>query len=169
MQGGMVALPIPRFPTGIMRGRFHPRDKQLYVCGMYCWAGNQTQPGGIYRIRFTGKPVHLPTTLHARPGALELVFSGELDRAAAEDAGNYAVKTWDLLRSEDYGSPHLNERARPVTSAKLAADGRTLRLELPELAPTWGMEVRYRLRGAGGEPVEGVLHNTIHALRAEGE
>ena len=24
MQGGMVALPIPPFPTGVMRGRFHP-------------------------------------------------------------------------------------------------------------------------------------------------
>ncbi len=164
LQGGMVALPIPRFPTGIMRGRFHPHDKQLYVCGMYCWAGNQTQPGGIYRIRYTGKPAHLPTALHAHPGELELTFSDPLDRVAAEKSDNYTVKTWDLLRSEEYGSPHLNERPRAVTEAHLSADGRTLRLTISDLAPTWGMEVRYELRGAEGEPVSGVLHNTIHAL-----
>src|SRR5262249_46247165 len=28
-QGGMCALPLPRFPTGVMRGRFHPGDGQL--------------------------------------------------------------------------------------------------------------------------------------------
>ncbi len=55
-QGGMCALPIPLFPTGVMRGRFHPTDGQLYTCGMFAWAGNRTQPGGFYRVRYTGKP-----------------------------------------------------------------------------------------------------------------
>ena len=65
MQGGMCALPIPSLPTGVMRGRFHPKDGQLYACGMFAWAGNQTAPGGFYRIRATGKPMFLPTGLHA--------------------------------------------------------------------------------------------------------
>ena len=56
-----ATLPIPRFPTGVMRGRFHPRDGQLYACGMFAWAGSATQPGGLYRIRATGQPMHLPT------------------------------------------------------------------------------------------------------------
>lgn len=43
-QGGMCALPIPTFPTEIMRPRFHPEQGHLYVCDMYAWAGNQTQP-----------------------------------------------------------------------------------------------------------------------------
>ena len=33
MQGGMCALDLPAFPTGIMRGRFNPQDGQLYCCG----------------------------------------------------------------------------------------------------------------------------------------
>ena len=65
MQGGMCRLPIPPFPTGVMRGRFHPDDGQLYACGMFAWAGNQTAPGGFYRVRATGKPMFLPTGLHA--------------------------------------------------------------------------------------------------------
>ncbi len=67
MQGGVAALPIPPFPTGVMRGRFHPIDGQLYACGMFAWAGNRTQDGGFYRVRSTGKTVHLPIGLNAKP------------------------------------------------------------------------------------------------------
>ena len=67
VQGGMCQLPIPQFPTGVMRGRFHPADGQLYCCGMFAWAGNQTQPGGFYRVRYLGEAVHLPIGLRRRP------------------------------------------------------------------------------------------------------
>ena len=65
MQGGMCELPLPQFPTGLIRGRFHPTNGHLYTCGMFAWAGNQQQPGGFYRVRATGKPMHLPVGLHA--------------------------------------------------------------------------------------------------------
>ena len=42
-------------------------------------------------------------------------------------------------------------------------------LEIPGLHPTWCMEITYRIKGRGGEPVDGVIHNTIHQLRDEGE
>ncbi len=59
-QGGLCQLPLPALPTGVMRGRFHPIDRQLYACGMFAWAGSATQPGGLYRIRYTGRPMYLP-------------------------------------------------------------------------------------------------------------
>ncbi|MFT4605356.1 MAG: cytochrome c5, partial [Rhodothermales bacterium] len=40
-QGGIVEMPIPHFPTGIMRGRMNPNDGQLYAVGMSAWATNQ--------------------------------------------------------------------------------------------------------------------------------
>ena len=93
MQGGICRLPIDAFPTGVMRGRFRPQDGQLYACGMFAWAGSRTQPGGFYRLRYTGKPVHLPIGLNATPEGMLITFSGELDRASAENRDNYAVKT----------------------------------------------------------------------------
>jgi hypothetical protein len=163
-QGGMCALPIPPFPTGVMRGRFHPRDGQLYCCGMYAWAGNQTQPGGFYRVRCTGKPVHVPLELHAQPSELVLTFSGPLDARAAGDAANFAVKSWALKRSQNYGSKHYDEKPLAVTAARLAADGKTVTLTVPELRPTWCMEIRYTLTSATGAAVTGAVHNTIHHL-----
>jgi len=164
MQGGMCALPIPSLPTGVMRGRFHPKDGQLYACGMFAWAGDQTAPGGFYRIRATGKPMFLPTGLHATNSGLRITFTDPIDRASAADSAHYFVKTWALKRTANYGSDHYNERPLRITSASLSDDGRTVSLTVPEIQPTWGMEIKYWLKGSRGEPCEGTIHNTIHHL-----
>ena len=164
VQGGMCELPIPQFPTGVMRGRFHPRDQQLYACGMFAWAGSQQQPGGFYRIRHTGQPVHLPVGLRARSTGMELQFSGTLDAAAAKELERYSVKVWSLKRTANYGSKHYDERFLKVAAATVSSDGQTLLLDIPEIAPTWCMEIKYSLLSSDGTPVTGVIHNTIHAL-----
>jgi hypothetical protein len=147
-----------------MRGRFHPGNGQLYCCGMFAWAGNQTQPGGFYRVRYTGKPVRLPVGLRAKKTGMAITFSGALDPKTASDPKNYTVRTWSLKRSEQYGSKHYDEKPSRVRAARLAADGKTVTLEIEPLKPTWSMEIKYNLLGADGGPVKGFLHNTIHHL-----
>lgn len=163
MQGGLIELPIPTFPTGIMRGRFHPADGHLYLCGMFAWAGNATQPGGLYRLRATGQPVHLPLGLHATKAGLKLTFSEPLDPKSIH-AKQLQIKTWSLKRTANYGSDHYDEKQLEVRSATLSADGKTLMLEVADLRPTWCMEVKYSLHAATGQPVQGTIHNTIHTL-----
>jgi hypothetical protein len=165
MQGGMVALPLPPFPTGVMRGRFNPADGHLYLCGMYAWAGNQHVGGGLYRLRATGKPAHLPVGYHVTHDGLALAFSDPLDPASTADVRNFGLKVWDLNRSENYGSPHLNEHALKVCATQLSPDRRTLTLLIPELRPTRGLELWYSVRGAAGQPIDGLLHGSIHILR----
>jgi putative heme-binding domain-containing protein len=164
VQGGMCALPIPASPTGIMRPRFHPTDGHLYVCGMYAWAGNRTAPGGFYRVRYTGKPADLPVGLTAKAGAVELTFTDTLEPKSV-DAKSFALKVWGLKRSQNYGSKHIDEKSLAVAKATLSTDGKRVRLDLPDLAPTWGMEIKYRLTGSDGRPVTGIIHNTIHELK----
>jgi hypothetical protein len=95
---------------------------------------------------------------------MELLFSEELDHAAVEDPERFHVKTWDLRRSAEYGSPHLNEKALEIAGAQLAEDGRTLALLVPGLQPTWCMEIAWTVRTLSGREVQGTLHNTIHTL-----
>ncbi len=166
-QGGMVALPLPPFPTGIMRGRFHPTDGQLYTCGMFAWAGNQLAPGGFYRVRATEKPADLPVGLKAKAGAVEVTFTDTIDAKNAADAKNYEIKVWGLKRSANYGSKHIDERALTVASASLLPDGKTVRLAIDGLAPTWCMSIQYRLKGADGRAITGVIHNTIHEIEGQ--
>ena len=165
MQGGMCELPLPQFPTGIMRGRFNPVDQQLYGCGMFAWGSNQQQQeGGFYRIRYTKKPVHLPIGLRAKAGGIELGFSGALDPASVADTRNFSVKVWSLKRTANYGSKHFDEHEVSVSESVPAGDGRSVYLKIPDLAPTWCMEIKYSLQSREGKPIQGVIHNTIHAL-----
>ena len=164
MQGGMCELPVPQFPTGLMRGRFNPHDGQLYACGMVAWGSAQRQSGGIYRIRYTGKPAYLPLNLQATPRRVKIALSDPVDAKSATDPKNYRIKVWSLKRSANYGSKHYDEHELTIDSASVSADGKTVELVVPAVAPTWGMEIRYALRGANGESASGVIHNTIHKL-----
>jgi hypothetical protein len=167
-QGGVVQLPIPDFPTGVMRGRFHPGNGQLYVCGLVGWASNQQQDGGFFRVRYTGRPAYLPIKLRATPRQMELSFSDALEPASAQDPQHFHVKIWSLKRTENYGSNHYGEHGLEVTGARLSPDRKTVDLEIPELQPTWGMEIKCELRGADGTPFQRTVHNSIYRLPEEG-
>ena len=167
MQGGMCAFDLPQFPTGIMRGRFNPVDGQLYCCGMFAWSSTQEQPGGLYRVRYTGQAANLPIRLQAVNDGLKIEFSDPISKASASDTANFVVLAWDLKRTANYGSEHYNEHRLAVKSSELSPDGRTVRLFIPTIAPTWCMEIVYALQSADGKPIQGKIHNTIHALGKE--
>ena len=164
VQGGLCRLPIPDFPTGIMRGRFNRTNGGLYVCGMAVWGTATQTSGGFYRIRATGKPAHLPTELRALTTGIEVIFSDPIARDSVQP-GKIAVRTWALKRSANYGSKHYDEKSHDVKAANLSTDGKTLRLRIPDMSAVWQMSIRYELKGVNGEPVKGEIQNTIHALR----
>ncbi len=165
MQGGMCQLPIPQFPTGIVRGRISPHDNGLYLTGMFAWAGSQHHQGGFYRLRYTGKPAHLPVGLNASGKQVTLSFTDPVDPETARNPGSYAIKVWSLKRTASYGSKHYDEHPLKVAAASVSDDGKTVTLTLPELAPTWCMEIKTRLKTSDGTPFERVIHNTIHKLQ----
>ena len=102
--------------------------------------------------------------MKAERDGISLTLSGQLDRDSAIDSANYTVRAWSLRRTKNYGSKHIDERTLKVTKAELADDGKSVRLTIPEMAPTWCMEIRYRLKSAEGLPVNGRIHNSVHEL-----
>ncbi len=162
-QGGVCELPMPAFATGIMRGRF-AADGSLYTCGMFAWAGNATAPGGFHRIRRSEKPAHVPVAIHAAKGELTVTFSDPFDRVDVRDC---AMKVWSLQRSAKYGSKHYDERALSIRAVRFSADGRTITLEIPDLAPTQCYELNTKLTSPSGTAVERSIHGTIHQLSAK--
>jgi hypothetical protein len=161
-QGGMAELPLPQFPTGVMRGRFNPWNGHFYGCGMFAWAGNQSQSGGLYRVRYTGKQALQPVGLHFEKGLVRVDFSDALD-VSANDLTRYSVKIWSLKRTANYGSPHMNETLLDVTRAELV-NSKSVRLSVPNLRATMCIEVVCRLKGNDGKITERVIHGTIHQL-----
>jgi len=173
-QGGVVRIPDFDFPTGVMRGRFHPGDGQLYACGMFGWGGNKTRPGGFYRLKHTGKPVHLPVAIHATKDGVSLTFTHALDAETAADPDNYSVKRWGYRRTRNYGSQDYKadgSRGRDrveVSGAKLSADKKSVLLQIADMKPTMQMQIEYRIDAADGTTLSHRIQNTIHAIGNNG-
>jgi hypothetical protein len=164
-QGGIVEMPIPHFPTGIMRGRMNPEDGQLYAIGMSAWATNQNlQVGGLYRVRYTGKNLHLPVELKALTTGIQLTFAAPLDKSSATDPGQYTITTWELKRTRNYGSDRYDTQVLAIDEVAVSADGKSVTISLPDIRPTWVMEIAYSLTGNDGKAFEGAVQNTIYEL-----
>lgn len=165
MQGGIFKLPVPVFPTGVMRGRFNPADGHLYTCGMSAWATQQTQrPGGFYRVRYTGKPTIVPLKTEAKKDGMIIHFSDELDPESVRDIKNYVISTWELKRSRSYGSEHYNEKTLALNKAEILEDGKTIKLSISDMNPVWQLEIKFELKLKNGATEKGVIQNTIHNL-----
>jgi putative heme-binding domain-containing protein len=168
-QGAVVPLPGD-FRSGVHRGRFNPKDGQLYVTGMAGWGTYTSEDGCFQRVRYTGDPVQLPLEFHAHENGILLTFSRPLDRAVAERPDQQFAQVWNYRYSSGYGSPELSTRHPgmpghdPLTigSAHVLADGRSLFLELPELQPV--NQLHLYLRVDSGPPQE--LYATVHRLAA---
>jgi len=173
-QGGVVRIPDFDFPTGVMRGRFHPGDGQLYACGLFGWAGNKTRPGGFYRLKHTGQPVHIPVAIHATKDGISLTFTNELDAETAADPENYSIHRWGYKRTRNYGSRDYKADGSQgrdrveVASVKLSADKKSVLLKIADMKPTMQMQIQYKIDAADGAYLSHRIQNTIHAIGNNG-
>lgn len=171
VQASMVPFGL-KFSSGIMRGRFSDQDGQLYLCGLKGWQNAATRDGGFYRVRHTGKPVQMPVQSHVAKNGIRIRFSADLDAATAQDASSYAVEVWNYRYSGGYGSPELSVKdpakqahdRLEVKSARLAADRRTLFLEIPGMTEADQYSVRYSISAADGTELRSEIIGTIHKV-----
>ena len=174
-QAAVVELPVAAAPSGLVRGRFNPADGHLYVCGLFAWAGDRTQPGGFYRVRRTEAPLRIPVGYETAQDGIVVRFSTELDPDAAADPGNYSMRIWQYLRRASYGSEDYRVLGEGVgrddleiPSATLGADGRSVFVEIPEILPVQQFHLEMNLRSADGARMREFVHGTIHELGARG-
>ena len=172
MQGAVTRFPL-EFETGVMRGALHPQNGQLYTAGLYGWAGNKTRAGGFYRVRYTGKPLHMANALHFVRDGIVLGFTDPLDAASATDPGNYNVTAWNYQWTANYGSPDFKLNGQEgrdtwrVESATLSADRKTVFLKVPDAQRVMQLHLVFNLVFADGAKVENFVHGTIHKLAAK--
>ncbi len=171
LQGGVVRFPL-NFASGIMRAQFNPADGQLYVAGLRGWQTTAVKDGCLQRVRYTGKPAHLPVAMQVRKTGLDLTFTDPLDKETAEDADSYSAVWFQVESTAEYGSPefHVTDRAKrgrepvAIASAKLLEDGRTVSLEIPGLRPVTNLILKLSIRGADGAKVQHDVALTLNAL-----
>jgi hypothetical protein len=173
-QGAAVTLPL-KFDSGIMRARVNPLDGSLWVAGIRGWQTSANKDGCLQRIRYTGKPFYLPTSLHVTAKGIRVTFPVDLDPDTANDPGSYNLEAWTFHRSENYGSDDYklsnpDEKGRDtldVKSATLQPDKRTILIEVPDLKPTPQYMLKMRLSAADGTPVKADLGGSIWRISKE--
>src|SRR5581483_8699490 len=107
MQGGVVPLP-GEFLSGAHRGRFNPKDGQLYVTGMGGWGTYTVADGSFQRVRYTGARVQLPCGFHVYQNGVRVTFTQPVDAALAGKADRHFAQCWNYRYSSGYGSPELS-------------------------------------------------------------
>jgi hypothetical protein len=170
-QGGVVALP-GKFLSGVMRGRFNPRDQALYVTGLKGWQTAAIRDGCLQRVRHTGEPLRIPSAFAIHENGIRLTFSVPLDAELARDVESYGLEQWNFRWSEKYGSPDFKpsqpgvEGRDPVRvkSARLLPDGKSVFLETEPLSPVMQFAVQYNLEDKDGEAVRGAFYTTINRV-----
>lgn len=142
-QGSHFTLPL-NFQSGTIHGRFNS-DGHLYVAGLTSWQ-SVSHGGGwgcFHRVRYTGKPLHMPVAIDTQKGGLKLQFTEPLDETAATNPNNYLLQQWTYPWSSQYGTRgkvfSVNEIGKPspddvtIESIQLSSDRKTVTLNIPEL------------------------------------
>jgi hypothetical protein len=170
-QAGLVRFPI-RFNSGIMRGRFNPRDGQLYLTGLRVWQTDAAKDGCFTRVRYTGKSAAMPVALATTATGVDITFSAPLDGSSAGDAENYSVEQWNYLWTGNYGSPDVSildptKKGRDlvlIESVKLSQDKKTVSLVLGDRVPAMQMKVKFKINAADGSVIDQEIYSTIHRI-----
>jgi glucose/arabinose dehydrogenase len=124
------------------------------------WGSRGSQPFALQRLEWTGKVPFELETMHARPDGFELTFTAPVDRASAGDVSSYAIATYTYIYQSSYGSPKVDATEPALTTATVAADGRSVRLILGPLVQGHVHELHLPgVRSAGGKPL---LHPVVY-------
>ncbi len=167
-QGAITPLPF-QLPTGIMRARFHPVDGQLYVCGLFGWSADVTDPGGFYRVRLEGKAPAAPVAVRPAAGRIAIGFNEPLADTAVEPE-RYTIEAWNYRWTERYGSPEFKssgEEGRDrwtISRIELSPDRKTVTLFVPDVKPVMQYHLELNLESQAGDAIETYLHGTINEL-----
>ncbi len=170
VQGGVTKFPL-HFPSGVMRGRFNPADGQLYLAGLRGWSSRAVNDECFQRVRYTGKPYVVPVAVKTVHDGMEVTFSTALD-AKSVDADSISAEQFNVVRTGNYGSPEFSVKnpkkaghdVVEIKSAKLLADGKTIALEIPGLAPVTNFNLNFKVTAVDGTPVEQELDYTINKI-----
>jgi hypothetical protein len=116
--------------------------------------------------------VYLPDELHVTKEGVSITFTQPLEKASAENVKNYYARRWNYKWTSQYGSDlYQRNGARgtenvKIRAARLSADGRTVVLEMENMAEVMQMQTGFKIKAADGTPVSYEIFHTVNVLRS---
>ena len=158
-QGAIVPI-LSGFPSGVLKGKLHPKDGLLYVTGFEIWGTSGERISGLFRVRPTEATSWIPSRMHASKRGVLLEFEQPLSPELTSDIRRYSVDRWNYQQTHNYGSGNFKldgepgQEPVPVASAQLSEDGKRLFLGLVDMKPCHSLRITYRLPVADNIAVE---------------
>lgn len=142
--------------TGIMNVEFSPQG-QLMAGGFTTnsqWPVRGAEPFALQRIDWNGVVPFEAQEINIRKGGFLVTFTKPVDRAVAGRAETYGITTYTHVYHEGYGSPEVDQTTARVTGAVVAADGRSVLIQLEKIVEDHIHEFDFsKVRSAEGQPV----------------
>ena len=122
---------------------------------------------GLQRILWDGKtvPMEMHTVSLTKTG-FRIQFTKPVNREAAGNVMNYAIKHWGYIYQAEYGSPKVGLTEVIPTAVKLSADGLSVELELPLVKERVYQLTLRAITGEDGTPMTNSTgYYTLNRLR----
>ena len=154
------------FQGGNNRAAFAP-DGSLFVGQTdRGWGSTGGKSFGLQRLVWSGEVPFEIETMKLTADGFDVRFTRPVDRSAAATPANWSLSHYHYLYRAAYGSPQQEITPVKVTSATVSADGRTVRLKLPELRAAKIYELHHaNLRAADGTaPLHTAAYYTLNRV-----
>jgi len=165
-QGAVFDFADP-LQCGIVRNRFAP-DGSLWIGQTgRGWRSAGEKIFGLQRIVWDGRTV--PMEMHSislTKTGFRIQFTKPVDRQAAADLANYKIKHWGYIYQAEYGSPKVDLTELSPASARVAADGQSVELDMPLVKEVVYQLTLSNIAGADGAPMTNATgYYTLNRLR----
>ncbi|MBI1247286.1 heme-binding domain-containing protein [bacterium] len=167
-QGSIVPL-VGEFRSGAHRAKVNPQDGQLYISGMAGWGSYTPDDGCFQRVRYTGKPMQMPTRFHIHENGVLVQFALPVDKSAISETKKQFAQAWNYHYGPGYGSPELapshpgivGHESLEISGVHQVSDNAVF-VEIPDIQPV--SQLHLLLQVDQQQPQE--LFVTVHKLDA---
>ena len=94
-------------------------------------AGSNT--GSIVRLRWQGQQPPGIAEVRSRHDGFVITFTQPVDHSLASDKTNYAISSYRRISTSAYGGPDVDRRIETIERVRVADDGASVTITLPEL------------------------------------
>jgi sugar lactone lactonase YvrE len=121
------------FQSGLIGGRMDAEGRVFTGGSDRGWGARGGKPYCFEKCEWTGQTPFEVHEMRAKPDGFELTFTQAVDPATAGDVKSYSMRAFTYAYREQYGGDEIDEVLPQITAAKVAADGKSVRLTLSKL------------------------------------
>jgi hypothetical protein len=157
------------FTSGLIGGRMDEEGRVFTGGSDRGWGARGGKPFCFEKCEWTGKTPFEVHEMRAKPDGFELTFTQSVNPSTAADVKSYSMREFTYAYREQYGGDEIDEILPKITAAKVAADGKSVRLTISPITKGHIHELHLDgVKNAEGQPLlHAVGYYTLNEIPAK--